>query len=346
LSLSQIALTRIQLKSTIVYDTFWKFAELRQNIFFDKIHNEVTKSHEDFILNKYKFTNAYRASDRVSQYLIKNVIYNENSNDINTLFRIILFKLFNKIETWEHIVSRIGQPSLKNYSVAQYKQVLDELANSGNKLYSSAYIMPSGKTSFNSNKKHVNNLLLIDYLIKNKIFEQIIESKSLKEVFQILISQPTLGKFLAFQYAIDINYSEVINYSEMDFVVAGPGALNGISKCFLDSGSSSPEEIIKYVTDNQEFEFDKRGIKFKSLWGRPLQLIDIQNLFCEIDKYSRVKHPEIQGIDKRTRIKRLYKPSSKPIDYFYPPKWNINPKIRKINRSVSFDSVSPAFASP
>jgi len=30
------------------------------------------------VLSKFKFTNAYRASDRVSQYLIKEVIYNSD----------------------------------------------------------------------------------------------------------------------------------------------------------------------------------------------------------------------------------------------------------------------------
>lgn len=41
-----------------------------------------------------------------------------------------------------------------------------------------------------------------------------------------------MGKFLAFQYAIDINYSELCDFSEMDYVVAGPGAHSGISKIF------------------------------------------------------------------------------------------------------------------
>ncbi len=62
------------LKATVVYDTYWKFAVERQNIFFKRMLGNADNVTDDTILQEYKFTNAYRASDRVSQYLIKNVI--------------------------------------------------------------------------------------------------------------------------------------------------------------------------------------------------------------------------------------------------------------------------------
>jgi hypothetical protein len=113
----------------------------------------------------------------------------------------------------------------------------------------------------------------------------------------------------------------------MDFVVPGPGAISGIRKCFSDLGGLNESEIIKVVTEMQEQEFDRLGIKFRSLWGRPLQLIDCQNLFCEIDKYSRVAFPEMTKENGRTRIKQKYKINNTPISFWYPPKWNINEKI-------------------
>ena len=68
------------LKKTQVYDTYWKFACERQNIFMRKLQGRCNNLTEDAILRKYKFTNTYRASDRVSQNLIKNIdqmIYNK-----------------------------------------------------------------------------------------------------------------------------------------------------------------------------------------------------------------------------------------------------------------------------
>jgi hypothetical protein len=65
------------------------------------------------------------------------------------------------------------------------------------------------------------------------------------------------------------------------------------------------------------------------LWGRPLQLIDCQNLFCEVSKYSRVMHPKIRGVNDRSRIKQIYRPSARPLEYWFPPKWGINHLLPK-----------------
>ena len=71
--------------------------------------------------------------------------------------------------------------------------------------------------------------------------------------------------------------------------------------------------------------------RFKSLFGRKLQLIDCQNLFCETDKYARVAYPEITGKNARKRIKQQYiNKNLDTIHFFYPPKWGINNKINQI----------------
>ncbi|MCH7885985.1 MAG: hypothetical protein IIC01_12165, partial [Planctomycetes bacterium] len=115
---------------------------------------------------------------------------------------------------------------------------------------------------------------------------------------------PTIGPFLAYQYATDLNYSELTSFDEMHFVVPGPGALDGIRKCFSDLGGLNEVEIIKVVADQQEDQFARLGLSFQSLWGRRLQLIDCQNLFCEVGKYARVAHPDVVGLSGRTRIKQ------------------------------------------
>jgi len=64
-----------------------------------------------------------------------------------------------------------------------------------------------------------------------------------REVYERLLRYPGLGPFLAFQYAIDLNYSDLLDFDEDDFVVAGPGALDGISKCFVSTGQRSAAAI-------------------------------------------------------------------------------------------------------
>ncbi|MDO5980900.1 nucleotide kinase domain-containing protein [Flavivirga spongiicola] len=315
-------------KESEVYSTYWKFAGERQNIFFNRINNELRWTNDE-ILIKHKFTNAYRASDRVSQYLIKNVIYNHSFEPKETLFRLLLFKTFNKIETWELLLNRMGNISYREFNFALYDEILSALLNNGTSIYSGAYIMTSGRSIFGYSKKHRNHLKLIEFMIEDDLAEKVMQSQSLESLFNLLKEYPTIGNFLAYQYAIDINYSNLVDFDEMDFVFPGPGALDGIKKCFTDTGEYSDSDIIKYVTENQELEFQRNDINFKNLWGRPLQLIDCQNLFCEVDKYARVAHPNVLGISGRSRIKQIFKPKNKEIEYWYPPKWNINENINK-----------------
>jgi len=316
-------------KPTEVFDSYWKFAAIRQDIFFNRLEGKPFPWSSDPIINHYKFTNVYRASDRVSQYLIKNVIYNDTlpNTPKEVLFRILLFKLFNKIETWELLRSKVGDLTFESYSFDKYDKILSD-AISNKTIYSAAYIMPSGKSYFGHLRKHSNHLKLIELILKQETYKKLSDTKKMQQAFELLKSFPGLGDFLAYQLLIDINYSPIINFSESEFVVAGPGAKGGISKCFQDTLGLSNVDIIKLVTERQEIEFERLGLSFKNLWGRSLQLIDCQNIFCEVDKYARVKHPEIKGNSDRLRIKQVLRVNPSPINFWFPPKWNINKNLK------------------
>ena len=317
---------KIKPKPSVVYDTYWKFAAKRQDIFFNRLDGNPPPWTSDPVLKTYKFTNVYRATDRTSQFLIEDVIYKGNQEPIEILFRILLFKLFNKIETWKLINKSVGEVTYENYKYNTYDKILTLARAKGIPIYSGAYIMASGQSMFEQTYKHQNHLKLIEYILKSGFCHRITEFANMDMLYSELLKFPTIGTFLAFQLAIDINYSNLTNFSEMEFVKAGPGARDGIRKCFTDLGDYSEEDAIKLISEIQFDEFDRLGLQFKSLWGRPLQLIDCQNVFCEVDKYSRIVHPTIEGISKRSRIKQKFSPSTiRPVNYFFPPKWGINP---------------------
>ena len=320
-------------KPTIVYDTYWQFAAERQEIFFRRLDGCRPPWTGDPILTRFKFTNAYRASDRVSQYLIRNVIYRGPQSPEEVFFRTLLFKVFNKIETWELLEDALGAVEYSSYSFEAYDKVLSKAQGAGQAIYSAAYIMPSPGRIFGHSKKHRNHLRLIELMMTDEVPARIAATPTMRDAFDLLRSYPSIGDFLAYQFVTDLNYSEVTDYSEMDFVVPGPGALDGISKCFSDLGGLTEADIIRKVAERQDQEFDHRGMRFRDLWGRRLQLIDCQNLFCEVSKYARVKHPEIEGLSKRTRIKQHYRPTTSSIRYWYPPKWGINHRIPRTGES-------------
>lgn len=330
-----IMVRRYPIVPTDVYNSYWRFAAERQRIFFRRFSGASQPWTEDAVLATYKFTNAYRASDRVSQYLIRRVIYRPDlpSSEAETCFRILLFKLFNKIETWELLETAFGAVTYADYTFERYDRVLAAAMRTGRRIYSAAYIMPPGDGAFGHAAKHQNHLRLLDSMMKDELPNRLAEAGTMRRAFGLLLRYPTIGNFLAYQFITDINYSELTDFSEMEFVMPGPGARDGLRKCFHDLGDHSESDLIRRAADMQEAEFERLGLAFNTLWGRRLQLVDCQNLFCEISKYARVAHPEVEGSTGRTRIKQKYRSGGSELRYWYPPKWGINDKVGRIDPS-------------
>lgn len=326
------------LQRTPVYDLYWRFACERQAIYFRRLEGGGSPWTDDPILQSFKFTNAYRAADRVSQYLIRRVIYDERYPDApaEVVFRTLLFKFFNKISTWELLEQRFGLLTWQSFDPHAYDQVLTEAAASGTRVYSAAYIIPPVSLD-QTRTKHRGHLKLLALMFEAGFVSRLQQSRDLRAVFELLKSFPSLGDFLAFQLAIDLNYTNVIDHDEASFVVAGPGARDGLAKTFRDAEAVPAEALIAHMMEEQDSEFARLGLSFRSLWGRPLQLIDCQNLFCEISKYTRVSHPEITGLSGRTRIKQMFRPQGTPTQPWFPPKWGLNDRIPAYASTSSSD---------
>ena len=217
-------------KVSEVYRSYWRFAAERQAVFFRRVHGETPPWTDDPVLAIYKFTNAYRASDRVSQYLIRNVIYRDDlpKSPREVFFRILLFKLFNKIDTWEFLERQVGPITFEDYHFAAYDAVLARAMQTGRRIYSAAYIMPPGTRVFGRSAKHQNHLLLLERMMNDQLADRLTQTRTMQEGFEKLRAYPTIGDFLAYQFITDINYSELTDFTEMDFVVPGPGARDGL----------------------------------------------------------------------------------------------------------------------
>lgn len=330
-----------RLRTTRVFESYWRFAAERLAVYYRRLTGGPRPWTSDPVLQQYRFTNAYRAADRVTQYLIREVQYRDDRSQApdEVFFRTLLFKTFNRIDTWEVLERAVGPISWQSVDLDAVSLVLDRQISAAKRVYSAAYIMPSPK--FGHSRKHKNHLSLISSMMRDGLPSMIGKASSLEAVYELLLGYPGVGSFLAFQYAIDLNYSTLIDFKESDFVVAGPGALDGIAKCFGTDLSVSPTSIIHWMAERQEEEFAKRGLQFDGLFGRPLQPIDCQNIFCEISKYARAAHPEVQGASGRSRIKQRYEPGkARPTPApFFPPKWNLQPALELCSVSASSDQL-------
>lgn len=305
-----------------VLASYWKLAAERQIVYHARLAGDPEPWTDDEIVSQYRFTNAYRAADRVSQDLIR-VIYAGSQEPDDVLLRILLYRFFNKPETWQAIANDLGEVTAANFDSQACGAILDQVLAQGNRIYSAAYIVPP--PPFGHERKHRNHLALIETMLRDGLGESLQRVQSLQDVFQLLLTYPSMGPFLAFQLTVDLNYSNVIDFDEDDFVVAGPGALSGLTKCFPDARGIPASDLIRWMVDTQEQQLAHYNIDFQDLFGRRLKLIDCQNLFCETDKYARVAHPDVAGVGKRTRIKQQFTARGPLEPPHFPPKWGLHP---------------------
>lgn len=310
-----------------VYEIYWQFAAERQRVFEARVAGTRWPWTEDRILREYKFCNVYRAADRVSQYLIRDVAYRQDdSSPADRLFQIVAFRNFSSIRTWETVTDILGRsPRIADIESGVFENALTEAKNRNGGLYTGAFIL-CATDAYGRKTKHLNHVELFrDMFVRSRLAEHVLEARSLEDIYDFLHAFPLMGDFMSYQMAIDLNYSDYVNFSENDFTKPGPGALRGIKKVFSDLGGLTPQEVTMWMVENQEAEFKRLGLEFDGLWGRPIHAIDAQNLFCETDKYCREAVPELASA--RSRIKARYASTAEPMKLFFPPKWGINGRL-------------------
>jgi hypothetical protein len=317
-----------------IYDLYWYFASERQQAFMRRVEGRPWPWTDDPILQEYKFCNVFRAADRVSQYMIRDVCYHrESCTPEDRLFQIIAFRMFSKIETWRAVRALLGRyPTLDDLANDSFSNALERLKADNATLYTGAFIL-CATDAYGQRLKHRNHVELFKHMfLQGNLGAQILSAGSLREIYNLLHGYPLMGDFMSYQIAIDLNYSDLVNFDENDFTQAGPGALRGIQKVFESTGDYTPAEVILWMVDRQKEEFKRLNLPFDGLWGRPLHAIDCQGLFCETDKYCREVAPQL--VSARKRIKARFSATPEPLHLFFPPKWGINDLLPEGNHQV------------
>src|SRR3990167_9155678 len=202
------------MQTTQVYDTLWRFAAARQNAYIRRLHGQQPYT-LDPIIAKHRFTNCYRIADRVSQYLLQRVILpGEKLSAQDQIFRVLLFKVFNRIETWEYLEYWCGQ--LVFNSIFHVGAALDSFrAQSSTAIYSAAYMMP--QPAYGRETKHANHLAWL-YDFCSSRAQMLLNCAQMQQAYHVLLEERGVGEFLAFQYIIDLNYTKLLNFDENEFV--------------------------------------------------------------------------------------------------------------------------------
>jgi len=235
--------------------------------------------------------------------------------------------MFSKIETWETVHTFLGHyPTLHDLADGSFTKALEAAMDKNGTLYTHAFIL-CATDAYGQGRKYLNHIELFRHMfLIDGLDAKLQGASSLRQVYELLHRYPLMGDFMSYQIAIDLNYSDLINFDENDFTQPGPGALRGMKKVFADFGDYTPAELILYMVENQTHEFKRLGLSFSGLFGRPLHAIDCQGLFCETDKYCREAVPALTSA--RLRIKTKYESPARQMTLFFPPKWKLNNRLR------------------
>jgi hypothetical protein len=294
-------------------DMFWNFIVERQSIYHKRmVEGELPPWSTDPILRSYFFTNVFRELDKGTIFLIKNILKFERDEDM--LFAIMVYRLFNDIDTYRFLLLRCKMVRYGSWDWEKAARHLNWYESQGNRVFTDAFTVTGVK--FGGFPDKIRNICYLVGLLQRQVpalLKAIKSCKSLKGLWEIFNATQGFGRFLAYELAIDVNYSRLVSFSENDWVNAGPGCKRGIQWIWGDRNSAKRwEDYIAYLQRRQREHIE--GIGRLDEWlavypGYDLTLRSIEHSLCEFQKYARArlkKNPD--GTDSRQATRR-YSPN-------------------------------------
>jgi hypothetical protein len=297
-------------------DAFWNFVVERQAIYHKRmVEEEPPPWTNDRILQQYFFTNVYRELDKGTVFLIRNLLKLPDDKDL--LFGIMVYRLFNDIETFRFLMLRCKMTRWGTWDWEKASRYLNAYENHGNRVFTDAFTVTGVK--FGGFPDKIRNICwLIGKLQAQvpRLLAAIKSANSLHRVWQIFNDTQGFGRFLAYELAIDVNYSRLLSFSENDWVNAGPGCKRGIQWIW---GARNPgikwEDYITFLQVRQEAFISRadRLDEWHQVWpGYAMTLRGVEHSLCEFQKYARARyHRNPDGTPSRSAT-RKYAPSMQP----------------------------------
>lgn len=300
---------RIENAKPILYEKsllhLYNFIRRRYNIHLRK---DVKKSDppwtNDEVLRDFRFTNIRREHDKESKWVIEHITGNPELSYEDKLLNIILFRLYNKHETAELISMPFKFSEIPDWDPEWYRSVFEatEAENPEFVFFTGAFYTVGMRNTLKKvtgeSYTPVRILKYIKLLINKGLVSKIKACTNQQEVFNVLADCDGIGRFLAYQFYVDMTYINEFPFSENEFTVAGPGCIKGLNCLFKDRDGMSYEECLFWLRNNLDRLFvealGKDWDAKKVFWDLPeedrcFNVMSLENCFCELSKYIRAK---------------------------------------------------------
>jgi hypothetical protein len=141
----------------------------------------------------------YKQSDRHTQYIIQHVIKQGDQDIRETCFRVILFRLFDRMETYEYLKKR-SPLTWRDWDRDLYLRLLDQRLDRGYAIYGPSYQKPPPTVKqIGGVSNHDRHLRLLEAMMRLDLPEELRKLDHLDDMFYRISLYPSLGEFLGFQ---------------------------------------------------------------------------------------------------------------------------------------------------
>jgi hypothetical protein len=272
-------LSKSHRKSAGAVAAFMHFVHARQEIFKQKSSGKFPPYTNNEVMSSKWFTNMYRELDRGTMYFRKQILAEHDLSPESypdVVFKAIVYRLINKIETFEEFGKLPSRAEWK-----AFQKFICKKKDQGDVIFTSAH-QNMGFSRFCHTAKEV--LKMID---NENFTKAIVDAESLEHCFLLLKSITNIGPFFAWQISCDFLELKMINFDENTWTCLGPGAKSGLRRIFTVKSEKEELPLAQHLTKIMDYGFNALGLDFPYFLNRKLTLKNIEHALCEYDKYFR-----------------------------------------------------------
>lgn len=258
-------------------DDFWYWVNERHDIHIRRSSGMDWPWTSDPVLRDYRFTQVFRQLDRGTILCWK---YMDGVKpEYLKIFNMFVYRVFNKPET----AVALGLP-LKRWGDNE-RNIIRRL----DKKFTSAHMQMWGDEGW-------NKILTEMWEDRAKIASRIAAHKSWAETYEFLRERCyNTGPFFAHQFVQDIRHV-FKKPDDETFTVPGPGA----RRCLIWMGLSDNVDGVRYIWERQD--------EHRAEHVPRLEMKDVQQSLCEVQKYMKLK--QLRETGKRCKVRVYPRPEA------------------------------------
>lgn len=273
--------------------TLLKFVVERENIRLKKQAGASPPFTKDKILRDYRFCNIRRSDDRVSSWLIENVLLEKYIQ--HNLPNFLLFSAWCRWVNWPPTIQKVGEAGISPASTVDWPKLGRFVDKLKGKKWTGAYMIVAPRGSRKPKKGLFVAKTVIERSLKPGLpllVAQLNQPQVRSEtIWEQLTTHAYFGDFMAGQIVADWGYTSLLKNAPDHYTWApvGPGSKRGFNRLMRRPLRTKiePGEWKQVIAEVRSAIINELGEQYLDF-----DAMSVQNCFCEFDKYLRVKNGE------------------------------------------------------